>query len=218
MVAVLALVTGCSNVGGDVRASIVLREVAPAFALAGGDAAAPPVARPPVAPPATACPEGYRCDYGRLARAPAAKISEVRLAKSTRTMHLLADGVVVRTYSVALGWGGAGPKRREGDGVTPTGTYTITGTLATSPWHVLVGVSYPNYEDVKRHAALKAKGEIPHDAGIGFGIAIHGRAATQKDGEHKRTDWTLGCIALDNPEIEELSRLVHEGTPIVIAD
>ena len=107
---------------------------------------------------------------------------------------------------------------RQGDGVTPVGTYKITGRLATSPWHTLLGVSYPNYEDVKRFSKLKAEGKVPHDANIGFGIAIHGRSANMLDGEHKKTDWTLGCIALDNAEVDELASLVKKETTVTIVD
>jgi len=136
--------------------------------------------------------------------------------KAAHRLHLIADPTVVKTYSIAIGWGGAGPKLREGDGVTPVGEYEITGRLAKSPWHTLLGVSYPNYEDVKRFAALKAEGKIPYDAKIGFGIALHGRRADQLDGEHKKTDWTLGCIAVDNEEIDEIAALVGKGTKIRI--
>ena len=177
---------------------------------------APAVTATAVAPPVDPCPEGFRCAFDRFDGRP--NITEVRVHKAAHRMLLLSEDVVVRRYSVALGYGGLGPKKREGDGVTPTGTYRMTGKLAKSPWHTLIGVSYPNYDDVKRHALLKASREIPHDANIGFGIAVHGRSTTQSDGEHKNTDWTLGCIALDNDEVDEFSRVVPKGTPIIITD
>ncbi len=170
----------------------------------------------PETPPGPQCPDGFRCAFERFGEK--TRISEVRVHKRAHRMLLLSEDVVVRQYSVALGYGGLGPKKREGDGVTPTGTYRMTGKLAKSPWHTLIGVSYPNYDDVLRHASLKASREIPHDAGIGFGIAVHGRSANQADGEHKNSDWTLGCIALDNDEIDEFSRVVPKGTPIIIED
>jgi murein L,D-transpeptidase YafK len=153
-----------------------------------------------------------------LKRDPATQVTAIRVEKGAHRLYLLAGQVVVRSYSVALGFGGAGPKTREGDGVTPTGSYKVTGRLPTSPWHILIGVSYPNYEDVKRFARLKASGEVPHDATIGSGIAIHGRRKDMADGEHKRSDWTLGCIAVDNEEIEEISKLIKQDTPILIVD
>lgn len=188
-------------------------------AKAGAAAPAAPAASGPAAPPANgACPVHLRCEHGALERDPTLQITAIRVEKAAHQLHLLVGDRVVKSYRVALGYGGAGPKLREGDGVTPLGTYEITGRLPTSPWHILLGVSYPNYEDVKRFARLKASGEIPPDANIGFGIALHGRGASMAEGEHKNSDWTLGCIAVDNLEIEEISRLVKSGTTITIVD
>ncbi len=172
----------------------------------------------PAVPASDPCPSGLRCDDGALHREPAPSVTLVLVEKQAHRLHLVAGDTVVKTYRVALGYGGAGPKLREGDGVTPVGEYQITGKLATSPWHTLLGVSYPNYEDVKRHARMKAEGKIPPNANIGFGIALHGRRGDMSDGEHKSSDWTLGCIALDNDEIDELARFVKKGTKIRIVD
>jgi lipoprotein-anchoring transpeptidase ErfK/SrfK len=79
-------------------------------------------------------------------------------------------------------------------------------------------VSYPNLEDHRRYGALRVQGGVPVGAGVGFGIGIHGRSARMRDGEHKSQDWTLGCIALDNPEIEEVAALVPNGAAVVITD
>jgi hypothetical protein len=185
---------------------------------AGSAATAPVAVETAKAEEKPACPDGFECDYGVLERDKTREVTGIHVDKSDHVLHLLSNGVVAKTYTVALGWGGAGPKKREGDGVTPVGTYKITGRLPTSPWHILLGVSYPNYEDVKRHAKLKADREIPADSNIGFGIALHGRSASMKDGEHKKTDWTLGCIAVDNTEIEEISALVKKDTTITIVD
>jgi len=181
---------------------------------------APPAAQPaaPAAAAAPQCPPELRCDPGALSREPPPVVTRVLVEKGAHRLHLIATDTVVKSYDVAIGYGGAGPKLREGDAVTPVGDYQITGKLATSPWHTLLGVSYPNYEDVKRHARMKAAGKIPPEANIGFGIALHGRRADMADGEHKRSDWTLGCVALDNDEIDELARFVKKGTPIRIVD
>ncbi len=139
------------------------------------------------------------------------------MQKGPHRLHLVAGGTIVRTYSVALGWGGMGPKKYEGDGVTPTGTYKITDKI-TSKWHTFLGVSYPSLEDQRAFPLRRARGEVPAGRGIGFGIALHGHANSQSDGEHKKEDWTLGCIALDNPEIDEVAAVVKRGTRIVITD
>ncbi len=180
-----------------------------------------PVAASATAAPAVdevACPQHLRCDFDALRRDPKLVIDAIRVEKAAHRLYLLSDETAVKSYRVALGWGGAGFKRQEGDGVTPVGSYKLTGRLATSPWHLLIGVSYPNYEDVKRFAAMKRAGEVAPDANIGFGIALHGRRKDALDGEHKKTDWTAGCIAVDNDEIEEIAGLVKTGTPITVVD
>ena len=145
-------------------------------------------------------------------------MTSVLIEQGPHRLHLVAADTVVKSYRVALGWGGPGPKQYEGDARTPIGTYRISGRLPTSPWHVFLAVSYPNLEDWHRYAKLKAERRVPMGAGIGFGIGIHGRGRNMRDGEHKEQDWTLGCIALDNPEIEEVAALVRNGTTVVITE
>jgi murein L,D-transpeptidase YafK len=168
----------------------------------------------PVQPAPPACLAGYRCDLD--AHEPV--VTEVRIEKSAHRLHLIADDAVVRSYGVAIGRGGAGPKRMEGDARTPVGRYRITSRLPKSPWHLFLGVSYPNVDDWARHRKAKRDGAVPWDRDIGFGIGIHGRRRDMADGQHKRSDWTLGCIALDNHEIEEVARLVPNGTAVVIEE
>jgi hypothetical protein len=185
------------------------------------DAGASPVAAASVwADPSRApgCPAGWRCDTTLLASGQRPKVTTVLIEKAAHRLHLAVGDTVVKSYAVALGWGGAGPKQYEGDGRTPVGTYRITGRLPTSPWHLFLAVSYPNLEDQRRYGALKVKGGVPIGAGVGFGIGIHGRKADMRDGEHKQQDWTLGCIAHDNPEIEEVATLVPNGAAVVITD
>ena len=183
--------------------------------------ASPPAATeapaPAAAPAAAACPAGRTCDYAAWDRVPRPAIEEIFVQKGPHRLHLVAGGAILRTYSVALGWGGMGPKKYEGDGVTPTGTYAITDKIP-SKWHTFLGVSYPSLEDQRAFPLRRARGEVPPGRGIGFGIALHGHAKTQEDGAHKKEDWTLGCIALDNGEIDEVASVVKRGTRIVITD
>jgi murein L,D-transpeptidase YafK len=151
------------------------------------------------------------------AGAPAPAVTEIRIAKAAHTLQLLAGGEVVKTYRVALGSGGPGPKRFEGDAVTPVGTYRVTGRIK-GLFHEFLVVSYPNDSDKKRFAELKRRGEVPPGRTVGFGIGIHGVGSPDLAGVHKATDWTLGCIALDDAEIDEVSRMVKDGTRIVILD
>jgi murein L,D-transpeptidase YafK len=144
-------------------------------------------------------------------------VTEVRIDKSDHRLELVSEGRVVKTYRVALGPGGAGPKRMEGDKVTPVGTYRIAGHIK-GLFHHFLTVSYPNDEDRRRFAELKKRGELPGGATIGGGIGIHGVNGKEWKGVHKETDWTLGCIALDDDEIDEIAARVKDGTTVVITD
>lgn len=148
------------------------------------------------------------------------KITRVKIQKSAHTMQLFAGDRVVKTYSVALGPGGAGPKKREGDKVTPVGRYHVL-QHAPSQYRVFLRLDYPNAEDRARFERLRRSGELPRGATIGGDIGIHGPPVSLPDEDKhglKAYDWTLGCIALDDDEIKEVSRLVPDGTVIDIED
>lgn len=180
-------------------------------------ASAAPAILTSAAPAAPPCPAPLTCDYEAWDREPRPSVTEILVQKDAHRLYLVAGATVVRSYRVALGWGGMGPKKFEGDGVTPVGTYAITDRLH-SKWHTFLGVSYPSLEDQRQYGQRRARGEVPPGKGIGFGIAIHGHRKDQDDGEHKKSDWTLGCIALDNPEIDEVASAVKKGTRVVIDD
>lgn len=127
--------------------------------------------------------------------------------KSKRKMVLMHDGKVIRKYSVMLGKKSVGPKLREGDFKTPEGYYYISGRLANSEYHLALQISYPDELDTERAQKL---GLSP-----GGRIMIHG--LPNDYGKRKRKkDWTHGCIAVNNEEIEEIWKLVPDGTPIEI--
>jgi murein L,D-transpeptidase YafK len=143
------------------------------------------------------------------------RVTEIRIEKTKHRLTLRAGDEVLATYRVAIGPGGAGPKRMEGDRVTPVGRYHVSGRIK-GLFHQFLVVSYPNADDVERYARAKKEGEIPRGKGIGNGIGIHGTGGDWPD--HKQRDWTLGCIALDDDEIDEVARKVPDGTKIVITD
>lgn len=134
----------------------------------------------------------------------------IHVDKSERTLTLLRGGEALKTYRIAIGGGGDGPKRREGDRLTPEGDYTIVGRNPNSIAHLSLRISYPSPEDV---AAAEARGEPP-----GGDIMIHGILNGYGHlGElHRLTDWTDGCIAVTNQEMDEIWRAVPDGTPIRI--
>ncbi|MGJ7904048.1 L,D-transpeptidase family protein [Lysobacter sp. 1R34A] len=123
--------------------------------------------------------------------------------KSERRMRLLRDGKLIRTYSILLGDAPIGHKRQQGDERTPEGAYRISGRNQNSRFHLSLRVSYPNQAD-RKHAS--ARGVDP-----GGDIMIHGGTPPGY-----RRDWTDGCIALTDAQIEEVWSLVPTGTPIRI--
>ena len=142
--------------------------------------------------------------------APAQKADSVLILKKDHVLELLAGGKMIRTYKVALGRGGLAPKEREGDGRTPEGHYVIDARNADSHYHRALHVSYPNAEDRMRAAKL---GVSP-----GGAIMIHGLPNGMEwvGAVHRLYDWTLGCIAVTDDEIDEIWKLVPVGTPVEI--
>ncbi len=128
------------------------------------------------------------------------------LYKSQRQLVLYNNATVLRSYEVDLGDQPEGDKTAFGDGRTPEGTYFIDRMNPNSAYHLSLGISYPNETDIAEAAAL---GVDP-----GGDIFIHGGPTRFWD--HFKRDWTAGCIAVTNREIEEIWSLVRVGTPIVI--
>jgi murein L,D-transpeptidase YafK len=134
----------------------------------------------------------------------------VLVLKAPRRMLLLRRGVVLRDYAVALGKNPAGPKRHYLDARTPEGRYVIDRRMADSRFHRALHISYPNERD--REFAQRA-GIAPGD-----GVMIHGLPSGEGwVGEaHRNYDWTNGCIAVTDDEMDEIWELVDDGTPIEI--
>lgn len=134
----------------------------------------------------------------------------LQLEKSKRLLTAYAKGKPVRVYLVALGFTPKGHKQFEGDGRTPEGTYTIDDKNPRSAYYKNLGISYPNEMD---SAFASAQGKSP-----GGDIKIHGLAPhfAELGDEHRLTDWTYGCIAVTNPEMEELYARTPRGVPIQI--
>ncbi len=133
------------------------------------------------------------------------EVTRVLIDKGERRMHLLHNEQVLKSYSVGLGFAPAGHKAVEGDGRTPEGEYRIDRRNPNSEFHLSIGISYPNQQDRERAHAV---GKSP-----GGDIFIHGRPWKNRKGGR---DWTAGCIAVTNREIEEIYAMVRDGTPITI--
>lgn len=133
------------------------------------------------------------------------RVDRVVVNKGRREMLLLSGESVLRSYRIALGREPLGHKHREGDGRTPEGRYIIDRRNPRSNYHLSLHISYPDEAD---RARAEATGVSP-----GGDIMIHGL----KPGvDHPAADWTIGCIAVTNAEIEEIWDLVADGTPIDI--
>jgi murein L,D-transpeptidase YafK len=137
-------------------------------------------------------------------------IDSVLVEKSVKRLHLLRNGSVFRTYPVALGRYPDGPKRQEGDAKTPEGLYTLDRRLDRSAFYKAIHISYPN--DADREIA-RQRGVRP-----GGKIMIHGLANgwSARQLGHPRLNWTQGCIAVTNAEMDEIWDLIDVGTPIEI--
>lgn len=138
------------------------------------------------------------------------KVDLVIVNKSQASMQLMRDGKVLRRYTIAMGDRPTGHKLQEGDQRTPEGRYLLDYKKADSAYYRAIHISYPNEEDRLRAAAL---GIDP-----GGQIMIHGQNPNSSltPDEAQRLNWTDGCIALKNHEIDELWQAIETGTPIEI--
>lgn len=132
------------------------------------------------------------------------------IEKSKRSMVLMNGNTVLKTYKVALGASPVGAKEREGDHKTPEGSYLIDSKNAHSQFHLSLHISYP---DVAAREHARKLGVSP-----GGDIMIHGLPDRYAflGAAHRKIDWTDGCIAVTNQEIEEIWKLVPIGTKVEI--
>lgn len=139
-------------------------------------------------------------------------VDRVLVRKAERRLELHKDGEVYRTYRISLGDQPRGHKVQEGDERTPEGNYVLDWRNPNSAFHKSIHVSYPN--DLDRTVA-RALGVSP-----GGMIMIHGLpnwlSSPRLAEEYRRQDWTNGCIAVGNEEMDEIWALVADGTPITL--
>jgi murein L,D-transpeptidase YafK len=143
--------------------------------------------------------------------------------KSERKLEFYSDKTLLRTYKIGLGFSPVTDKQREGDGATPEGDFYIFVKNNKSAYYLSLGVSYPNAEDAARGLrdglitkaqhdaiveAIQKKMRPPQYTKLGGLIYIHGHGA--------KSDWTWGCVALENEHIKELYDAVSVATPVTI--
>lgn len=137
-------------------------------------------------------------------------VDAILIEKAERRLTLLENGQAVRTYPVALGFTPVGAKSEKGDGRTPEGKYVIDSRNAKSGYHLSLHISYPNDRDRARaaQAGVNPGGDVMIH-GLRNGLGWIGAA-------HRLSDWTFGCVAVTDAEIEEIWDLVPNGTPVEI--
>ena len=153
---------------------------------------------------------GAWANWPRAPLADGVVADRVVVRKSDRVLEVYSGGTLLRSYSVSLGREPIGPKRQEGDERTPEGRYILDYRKADSSYHRALHISYPRPEE---QAAAKARG-----TSAGGLIMIHGllNGIGPIGRFHLAWDWTNGCIAVTDAEIEEILRVVPDGTPIEI--
>lgn len=145
------------------------------------------------------------CAPSKFKRYKGPSVTGVVVNKGDRKLLLLNKRRVLKEYDILLGFAPEGHKEIEGDGKTPEGLYRINRRNPNSRFHLSLGISYPNAEDVR---AARAMGKSP-----GGDIFIHGQRHPMR---LDKGDWTWGCIAVSNKHIEQLYAMIVDGTPIAI--
>ncbi len=152
------------------------------------------------------------------------------MSKTERTLRLLCEGGAVVQMRVALGREPEGPKRDAGDWRTPEGSYRISAPSRASRFHRFIPIDYPSLDDARlaldegrisrdtfeRIAAAHAQGvEPPGDTPLGGALGLHGEGERWR-GDSEDLDWTYGCVALSDEEIDFIAERSPVGTPVVI--
>lgn len=145
-----------------------------------------------------------------LASENALHADRVVVLKNVRTLQLLSRGKVIKSYKVALGGNPVGAKTQQGDHKTPEGLYVLDSRNVHSQFYKSIHISYPSARD---RAVARQKGVSP-----GGDVFVHGlpKGYGFVGASHRLKDWTDGCIAVTNEEIDEIWRAVADGTPIEI--
>lgn len=144
------------------------------------------------------------CGDSKFRRYNGPEVTQVQIHKAERKLYLLHGDKLLKSYDIGLGFAPRGHKQFEDDGKTPEGLYYISHKNPQSKYHLSLRVSYPNEADL----AFAEAAEKPP----GGDIFIHGGP----NGPVSGRDWTLGCIAVSDREIEVIYSMIKPGTPIYI--
>ncbi len=160
---------------------------------------------------------------------------ELEIVKSRRVLLVRNGDAIEREFQVAVGRGGPGDKQQSGDKRTPVGVYRVVDFNSNSRFHYFMHLNYPNVKDafwgLKKQLITRAqfdriisalkRGQVPpQNTRLGGLIGIHGIGETngEKLRIHRSLDWTEGCVALTNTDVEALRHYVTRGTRVVISE
>lgn len=159
-----------------------------------------------------------------------ARITRIDVWKADRRLRATCDDGSEFDVDVAIGRGDGAAKEASGDRRTPEGRYAVVGPARPSRFHLFIPIDYPSVSDAERglseglvdasiHSRIleaHAAGRLPpQDTALGGAIGLHGEGERWQ-GETQRTDWTLGCVAVSDAEIERLAERVRVGVPVWI--
>jgi murein L,D-transpeptidase YafK len=150
-----------------------------------------------------------------FASAPVAPVKIV-IDKSDYELHVYDSKGWYATYPVVFGNDPLKDKKMEGDRCTPEGTFKVISKRYHEKWHRFMALDYPTKESLAKFNQRKAKGEIPKTATVGGGIGIHGVFPHEDFVIDRYNNWTMGCISLKNPDVQELYSYISTGTPVEI--
>lgn len=147
---------------------------------------------------------------GECGAVPTGPADRIYISKSDHWLAVYRQGHIIREFRVALGRGGLKPKERAGDGRVPEGLYVISAHNPDSAYHRSLRINYPT---AQQSADASSRGVKP-----GGDIMIHGlpNGRGWVGSRHLMADWTDGCIAITNPEMDWLYQAVPDGTPVEI--
>ncbi len=140
----------------------------------------------------------------------------ILIDKSDRKLMVMHDSSCIKSYPVVLGFNPVDDKRKQGDGCTPEGEFSIISKYPHKSWNKFIWINYPNEDSRRKHAQAKEKGEIPKSAKIGGEIGIHGVPRGYDYAIDKGIDWTHGCISMHNDDLNEVYALLTKTSVILI--
>ena len=151
-------------------------------------------------------------------RAVSSPIAPVRVVidKSDYEMHVYDAEGWYATYPVVFGSNSLADKKMEGDRLTPEGDFRIVSKRLHEKWNRYLGLDYPNRASLEKFQQRKLRGEVPKHASPGGGIGIHGTWPREDFAIDRYSNWTNGCIALKNEDVQDVYRYLQVGTPVSI--